>query len=163
VGDRDFTAAALRRGSEGVEVFHGIRMVPVRPAGLYLVNRKPVFLLPGHCVAAALSFFLVVKPALNVISGLEPEAGVPKVRARLSDDVANSRPLDALFLAKLSSSRGEYVASPLPWGSDRITTLGESNGFLQVGPRQTLKAGEEVNVRLLGAGEFSRINGGIRL
>ena len=160
VGERDFTAAAIRAAPRSKEVFHGIRLVPVRPTGLYLVGRKPVVLLPGHCVAAALSFFLTVKPVVNLLSGLEFGSRTTRLAARLAEGIVNPRALGTLFLVRLSEAEGRYTARPLPWGSNRISSLLRANGFLQLEPRQKLESGAEVVVELLGTQEISRIASG---
>lgn len=163
VGQKDFTPSALKGATDFVEVFHGIRMVPVRPTGLATLGGKPVVLVPGHAVAAALSFFLVVRPMVNLLSGLAYDAGIPTIRARLSEELANRRPIGAIFLTKLSVKDGSYEAEPLRWGSNLVSSLTSANGYFPVAPRKTLEAGQEVVVNLLGAQEMYRIpRGGAR-
>ncbi len=157
VGERDFTAAALRQARGSVEVFHGIRLIPVRPTGLYLLEERPVILLPGHCIAAALSFFLTVKPIVNLLSGLDFRSRTAMVRASLSETISNQRPIGALFLVSLTEAAGGYTASPLPWASNRLSTLSRANAFLELSPQETAEQGCEVTVELLGDQELSRI------
>lgn len=160
VGARDFTSMALRRASNCVEVFHGIRLVPVRPAGLFVYEGKPVVVLPGHAVAATLSFFLVARPVVNLLSGLDFDSRATILKARLTKQVSNPRPIGALFLAKLTALNGNYEAAVLPWGSDRISSLAGANAFFELKPHQTLGREEEVGLTLLGAPEISRVSSG---
>ena len=157
VGRRDSTAGALLQVRESREVFHGIRMVPIRPAGLYLVRGKPVILLPGHCVAAALSFLLVGRPVVTLLSGLGVDSRAATLNAMLSQGVSNPRPIGCLFLVRLAAAGGRYSAAPLPWGSNLISSLVKANAFLELKPRQALEAGQEVTVELLGSQELSRV------
>lgn len=158
VGVKDLTPNALQGASECQEVFHGIRLVPVRPTGLFMVGKKPVVLLPGQSVAAALSFFLVVRPIVNILSGLGFDSRLPVIKARLSEGFSNHRPIGALFLVRLTAEDGLYTATPLAWGSNLISSLASANGYLQLDPGQTLKVAETVTVTLLGAQEILRVS-----
>lgn len=157
VGRKDYTPDALKGAADFVEVFHGIRLVPVRPAGLFTVEGKPVVLLPGHAVAASLAFFLVVRPIINLLSGLSFDSGIPVIRAYLTEALSNPHPIEALFLTKLTVDEGGYDATPLRWGSNLMSSLVTAHAYVRLGPQQSLEAGEEVAVTLLGAQEISRI------
>jgi molybdenum cofactor synthesis domain-containing protein len=157
VGKRDITPTALQQFPDYVEVFHGIKLVPVKPTGLSAVKGKPVVLLPAHYDATALSFFLVVKPLVNLLSGLAFDSRASVVMAKLVTRVSNPRSIGALFLIRLTAQNGNFKATPLRWGSNLISSLANANAFIQVGPRRSLKAGEDVPVTLLGTQEISRI------
>ncbi len=159
VGTRDFTPSALEGVGGCEELFHGVRLVPVKPTGLFIVGEKPVVLLPGHSVAASLSFFLVMYPIINILSGLRFDSRLPLVRARLSKSISNPRPIGALFLVRLATEDGAYSAAPLRWGSNLISSLAGANAYLQVNPRSALNKGSMVTVALLGAREILRIPG----
>lgn len=78
-------------------------------------------------------------------------------------DTFNAVALDAVSdqtSAALAETDGRFVAKPLLWGSDRISSLVQANGYLTLGAWQSLKPGSEVTVELLGTREFSRIPGG---
>ncbi len=160
LGKMDLTPKALKSMGECEELFHGIRLVPVKPTGMYLVRGKPVVLLPGHSVAASLAFFLVVRPVVNILSGLELDSRTPLVGATLTENVTNPRPVGAVFLVKLTRQGGTYWATPLRWGSNLVSSLASANGFIQTQPHATSEAGSVVSVALLGGGEILRIPGG---
>ena len=159
VGVKDFTPSALVGINESRELLHGIRLVPVKPTGVFMVGKKPIVLLPGHGVSAALSFFLVVRPIVNILSGLEFDSRAPAVSARLSDRLPNPRPLGMIVLVRLTTGGEQYRAEPLPWGSNLISSLARANGYIQIGPHTSLERGQEVNVFLLGANELLRVTG----
>lgn len=159
VGTKDFTTKAIATLDGCKELFHGVRLVPAKPTGMFVVRGKPVVALPGHSVAAALAFFLIVHPTINIMMGLGPQAGTVRVEARVSGEISNHHPVEALFLVRLGTDGGTYHAAPLRWGSNLISSLAAANGFLEVQPRTTLKVGEVVVVTLLGWSEVRRIPG----
>ncbi len=159
LGRRDFTSRALKSMGGCKELFHGVRLVPVKPTGMYMVRGKPVVLLPGHSVAASISFFLVVRPTVNILSGLQFDSRTPLVDAALTEKVTNSRPLGAVYLVKLVKQGGAYSATPLRWGSNLISSLASANGYVQTQPHTASEAGSAVTVALLGGSEILRIPG----
>ena len=149
VGAKDYTLEALSLEHSEV-VFHGVRIVPIRPAGLVVVNgKKPIVVLPSHSITTTLSFFLVALPVLNIISGLEFGSRHLRIRAFAEDQFSNSRYIDALHLVKLQSiENGEYKAKALRWGSNLISTLAEANGFVLLKSKQVIEKEERITVTL---------------
>ncbi len=160
VGSEDFTTKALENIGGCEELFHGVRLVPIKPTGAFIIGGKPVVLLPGHSVAAALAFFLVVRPIVNLKLGLPSDSGAAKIEARLSAEVVNPRPVGSIFLVRLNYSAGGYSAIPLRWGSNLVSSLAYANAYLRVPPRTTLEKSRAVEVVLLGVHELSRVLGG---
>ena len=56
VGTKDFAPNAAGSVEGASMIFHGVRLVPIRPTGLAFVKGKPIFILPGHAVSVTLSF-----------------------------------------------------------------------------------------------------------
>lgn len=162
VGRKDFTTNALRSVAGCEELFHGVRLVPARPTGMFMVGRKPIILLPGHSVAAALAFFLVVFPLVNILLGLQFDSRYIVVRARIAEPLANPRPIGALHLARLEREGDVYTATPLRWGSNLLSSLAGANAFFELDPRRELRTGQYVAVTLLGPGEIERVCGGTK-
>jgi molybdenum cofactor synthesis domain-containing protein len=162
MGVRDFTPTALMGIPQCGVLFHGVRLVPVRPSGVFMVGTKPVVLLPGHAVSAALSFFLIVRPIVNVLSGLEFGSRSPAVKARISEELSNPRPLGSLALVRLTSVDKEYSAKPVRWGANLVSSLADSNGYVHLEPYASLEMGQRVTVFLLGANELLRVAEGER-
>ena len=157
VGERDFTVEALSKITNSKLLFHGLRIVPIRPAGLALIRKKPVVILPGNAVSVALSFFLVVLPVLNSIQMLTLDARQPAVVASSMNEFSNDRAMDALYLVSLVMKRDGYHANPLRWGSNLALDLARANGFVRLSSKQTVKENEKITVSLFGNSEFSRI------
>lgn len=157
VGARDFTPDAVGSMEDSVLLFHGVRLAPIRPVGMALVRGKPVAILPGHAVSAALSFFLIALPTLNLLSGLPFNSRRSFVKALAPKRISNDRAMDALFLVEMRSSGGRHYATPLEWGSNSMRNLSKANGFIYLKKRQVIQRSEEVEVELMGSSEFSRI------
>lgn len=157
IGERDFTVDALSKGTSSKLVFHGLRIVPIRPTGLAMIKKKPVAILPGNAVSVALSFFLVVLPVLNSIQMLPLDARQPAVVASSMNEFSNDRSIDALYLVSLVMKQDGYYAIPLRWGSNLAMDLARANGFVQLSSKQTVKEKEKITVSLFGNSEFSRI------
>lgn len=137
--------------------FHGVRMLPVRPVGFAVVGRTPVAILPAKSVSLALSFYLIVVPILNLLSGADIMARFARVSALASEGFANEKTLDALYLVKLQRDGSTFVASPLGFCSNMLGRLSSANGFVLLQKGEKVKKGETLDVRLLGPIEALRI------
>jgi molybdopterin molybdotransferase len=156
VGLGDTVPAAIASLPKSEIIFHGVKLLPLRPTGVASVGGKPVCILPGHSVSAALAFFLSCVPILNIMMGA-PMTGWPHtIKATSTKHVPNDRPFTALFLVQLAESNGGFSATPLSWGSNSLSNLSEANGFLTIPPRSAIKKGQGIVVTLLGDSELSR-------
>lgn len=163
VGKADVVSDAVESITGAEVVFHGLRLVPIRPTGLAVVRRegtpKPVVLLPGHAVSAALATFTVALPIVNILSGQPAEQGRIVVGAAARAVFENSRPLDALYLTRVTlTEEGGYAATPLPWGSNLLGSLSEANGFVRLKAHGMVEASGKIQVELLGPAELGRIH-----
>lgn len=165
VGKMDLTTEAISSIEGSRILFHGVRLVPIRPAGLALVGSrrpKPVAIIPGHAVSATLAFFVIALPIINMLMGLTPDSRNSFVSARLDRSLTNDRAIDALYLASLSTAknnpRESYIASPVGWGSNVISNLSRSNGFVRLAAHETLRRGEVAKISLFGANEIERVS-----
>ena len=159
VGARDFTPNAILSLKDSSMMFHGMKLVPIRPAGLALVSNKPVIIVPGHAVSATLTFFTLVSPILNHLAGLPSTSRRVILRAKVEGgEFSNDRSIEALELVSLRKKGDtDYIAVPLGWGSNLIQTLSKANGFVRVKPGQKITESEEVVVQLFGGFELERI------
>jgi molybdopterin molybdotransferase len=159
VGKSDLTHDAVLLAQDASMIFHGVRVVPIRPAGLASVKNKPVVMLPGHAVSVALSFFMVALPTLNVLCDLPLDARRPVINARALWSVSNDRGIDALELVKIKKANDTlgYCAEPLGWGSNLMSNLSKANGFVHLRAREKVAESDVVKVELLGSAELTRI------
>ena len=50
-------------------IFSGVALKPGKPVTLSLIEKKPIFSLPGHPAAALLTFHLFVRPIIQAMAG----------------------------------------------------------------------------------------------
>lgn len=134
-------------------LFHGVRAVPIKPAGAAKVDKKVVVLLPAHPVSLVLSLHVIGLPVLSLLSGGTLDSLKSALFATLGKTVRNERNIDALYLVRLKRD-GELVALPLEWGSNLMSSVLTSQGFITLKAREELKRGAKVRVELLGAQEL---------
>ena len=177
VGAKDYVPNSILALENSRLLFHGVRAVPIRPAGLGIVigkkkrsssrsnkeetttKKKAIAIIPGHAVSAALTFFVIVLPVLNLLSGLEMESRQVVIGAVTETEFQNDRGIDALCLVQVKS-RGperEYFATQLEWGSNLLSNLSKAHGFVWLAPHERIARSERVRVQLLGSSELARI------
>jgi molybdopterin molybdotransferase len=134
--------------------FDAIAIRPGRPAVFAECHSKLAFGLPGNPVSTMVTFELLVTPAIEVRSGLEPQP-LPLFKARLAKAVALKAALTHFLPAVVSWASGEPVVDVLPWqGSGDVVALAGANCFLVVHEEKlSLAEGEWVDV-LLRRGAF---------
>jgi molybdopterin molybdotransferase len=151
VGPHDHVKPALRElGVE--ERFWGVALKPGKPTWFGTRGDTLVFGLPGNPVSAMVTFVLLVRPALTVLSGGRP--GRMRTTARLARDL-DKRPgrthavrcrlelRDDGWLAHPAERQGSHVLTSM-LGADCLALLPTASG--------PLRAGERVEVELLDLG-----------
>ena len=161
VGRQDNVLDALEAIQGSETVFHGARIVPIRPSGVVMVRGRPVVMVPGHAVSAVLTFFMIALPILNVMSGLTPFSRRTIMIAEIRSDIINERSIDALFLVKLevnetSDGGSGYAAVPLKWGSNLLSNLSVADGFISLAPHQMVARKQIVAVQLFNGNPVSK-------
>jgi molybdopterin molybdotransferase len=158
VGIRDYTPDALLSIEGSKMIFHGIMMIPIKPAGLVVIRNKPIAIVPAHASSATFCFFLIVLPILNLMSGLRFDDRRPKVQATCEEQIENPRPLPALALLQLKQAQDECnYASHLGWYSNLMSNVSKSNGFVIMKPYQIIRKAENFDIELLGSSQLNRI------
>ncbi len=149
VGSRDLTASIIHRlGPPGV-IFHGVSTRPGKPTILGAAGRKLIYGLPGHPVAAMVSFLNFVRPALLALEGVAGTADRP-VPAMLADNV-HSRPgrEDYVQVMLRDAGGGRLQAEPIFKKSGMVTSMVGADGYIVIpAEAEGLEAGEEVAVHL---------------
>ena len=146
VGKYDFVEQVLRELGTGF-FFDAIAIRPGKPAVFGWCRGKPVFGLPGNPVSTMVTFELLAVPAIEMLSGREPQP-LPIFKAKLARAVEKKAPLTHFLPARVSWPDEEPTVEELPWeGSGDIGPVVRGNCFLVV--RETklkLAAGEWVDV-----------------
>ena len=146
VGSRDFLTEVVEELGE--LLFHGVAMRPGEPTGFGLINRRPIFVLPGYPVAAIAAFELLVRPFLRAIHGLTEER--PQLLAIARKDIPSAVGRTDFVRVKLQEEAGRYYAAPIRVsGSGILSSMTKSDGFLVVAAnKEGIAAGETVPVTL---------------
>lgn len=126
IGERDYTCAAIK--ALGGEVFvKGIAMKPGKPTVCGTVLNKVVFGLPGHPMAAAIVYKMLVSASIKSIRGqtdkplcfAEAECNFPSSPGRLTCQAV-----------KCTAADGKITARPLFGKSGTLSPLAEADGFI---------------------------------
>lgn len=148
VGEYDLVKDVLQELGCGIDLWK----VAMRPGKPFVFATKPgrcVFGLPGNPVSAAVTFLVLVRPALLRMRGLE-EIDLPRVQATALEDFAN--PSDRLhFMRGWAERDGErWTVKPLfRQGSHAISSMAAANALVPVPPNSTTARGAVVTVHLI--------------
>jgi molybdopterin molybdotransferase len=150
-GDRDFVRAVLEElGAEFI--FNKVGIKPGRPTTFGLIDRKPVFCLPGNPVSTLVTFEELVRPALLKMMGHE-RIIKPLIEATLLTDLTKKRlgvlnfqrvgieVKDGKYLASCSGDQNTGILKTMV-RADALALLPEN--------RDHFKAGDKVGIHLLG-------------
>ncbi|MFP3985382.1 MAG: gephyrin-like molybdotransferase Glp [Candidatus Bathyarchaeia archaeon] len=150
VGPKDVLPKVLDELGKPGLVVHGVAVKPGKPVAVAVVDKKPVFALPGHPTSSLLMFHLLVRPILFKMLGKVDEP-VATVEATITDKVFSARGRRTFITVTLSRDcENRLLASPVPTGqSGAITSLAKADGYVELKEnRQFMEAGEEVTVFL---------------
>jgi len=146
VGKYDFVEQVLRElGAEFF--FDAIAIRPGKPAVFGWCRGKPVFGLPGNPVSTMVTFELLAVPAIDILSGCEPQP-LSVFKAKLTRAVDEKASMAHFLPARVSWPDGEPAVEVLSWeGSGDIGSVVRGNCFLVVHEAKLkLAAGEWVDV-----------------
>jgi putative molybdopterin biosynthesis protein len=134
-------------------VVHGVALKPGKPLCLAVSAGKPVAILPGFPTSAIFTFHEFVAPVLRALAG-QPAERHEIVPAILPMRISSERGRTEYVLASLMRMPdGGLAAYPTAKGSGAVTAFAQADGFFAVPANtETVAAGTEVSVRLIGAG-----------
>jgi molybdopterin molybdotransferase len=142
VGPHDHVKPALAQLGVA-EAFWGVALQPGKPTWFGTRQAKLVFGLPGNPVSAAVTFALLVAPALRRLSG-RPEALDGPTEARLVGDPIRRNPIreqalrvrlqvsDGTTVARVNGPQGSHVITSL-LGADALALIPPGDGQVQPG------------------------------
>ena len=124
--------------------FWRITMRPGKPFVFGTLGDKLVFGLPGNPVSAAVTFLILVRPALLKIRGLS-EIDLPTVVAETAGDFVNRGDRVHYMRANLQRDGEKWLAKPMPsQGSHIISSLANANCLVEVAEETTIAQGHSV-------------------
>ncbi|MFB0560255.1 MAG: gephyrin-like molybdotransferase Glp [Candidatus Lokiarchaeia archaeon] len=147
-GPGDAVPTALREVSKPDFLIHGVSIKPGKPTAIASYNGKPVFMLPGYPTSALMVYYTIVDPQIRRWAGLPPTSR-PQVKATIGKRIYSERGRFNFQPVRLEHEKEELIAYPVPTGSEAITTLASSQGYIEIKPEiQFIDEGEEVTVYL---------------
>jgi molybdopterin molybdotransferase len=151
VGEYDLVKDVLKElGCE--QKFWKIAMRPGKPFVFAKREAKLVFGLPGNPVSAAVTFLMLVRPALQKMRGLGG-IDLPTVSAETAEDFVNSGDRPHYMRASLQRHGEKWLAKPMPnQGSHAISSFANADGLVEVAEATTIPSGHLVRaIRLSGS------------
>ena len=133
--------------------FWRIAMRPGKPFVFGARGEKLVFGLPGNPVSAAVTFLVLVRPALLKMRGLT-EIELPSLSAETAEDFVNSGDRLHYMRAKLQREGEKWLVRPMPrQGSHVISSIANANCLVEVPEATTIPRGHLAKVIRLSGGE----------
>ena len=140
--DRDMTAGVI--AGRGDVLIHGIAIAPGKPTIIGMVDKKPVFGLPGHPASAFVVLISIVRPLLDTMLGLEKSL-LRTVKVTLKDNIPSQRGREEYVRVRVEQG----YAIPLFGKSGLLNTLVKSDGLICIpAGYEGLEKGSEVEVIL---------------
>jgi molybdopterin molybdotransferase len=147
VGDYDLIRSVL--GKEGLDInFYKIAMRPGKPLIFGRLGETPMLGLPGNPVSAGVCSVIFLKPAMEVMLGIDRDAR-PAPTALLGCDLgANDKREDYLRAALSAESDGQLVATPFAKQDSSMMAFLAQADCLVVRPpfAPPIKKGERVRI-----------------
>ena len=129
-------------------IYHRVRMGPGKPVGFGLIEKKPIFILPGGPPSNEMAFLQLALPALLKMKG-EQTLTLPVARARLSETVRGHKEWTDFIHARLEKEKGQLVVHPAKMKS-RLKSMARKEALITIPEtRDELTAGETIDIQLL--------------
>jgi molybdopterin molybdotransferase len=143
VGEYDLVKQVLAdAGCE--QQFWKVAMRPGRPFVFGTRAGKLAFGLPGNPVSAAVTFLLLVRPALQKLRG-NADVELPGVDAEVAAEFVNRGDRVHYMRARLEQRGGRRFVTPLPGqGSHMLSSLADANCLVEVAENATVAPGSQV-------------------
>ncbi len=144
-GNRDFVFNSIKNAG-GIPLFKGLSIHPAKSIFAFKLENTTILGLPGPPNAVQLAFHTIIKPTLNILSGLLDILSTSL--AILETPVKGAKGREKFIPCRITEEKGFIKASPLD--SRNISTrklMCSANGIITIPPdSETLEAGELVEV-----------------
>ncbi|MBI5590838.1 MAG: molybdopterin molybdotransferase MoeA [Deltaproteobacteria bacterium] len=147
-GDYDMVARVLE-GLGWREAFHRIRIGPGKAVGFGMLEKKPVFILPGGPPSNLMGFLQIALPGLLALSG-HTNLGLPVVSARLASELGEGKSdWTDFFFGTLELDGGLPTFHPMKKRS-RLSSIARATAVASIPEGQDcLSEGSVIHVQLL--------------
>lgn len=144
VGKKDQTLKVINSIGEPGVLVHGISVKPGKPTLIGKAKGKIIFGLPGHPLACAVIYRVLVKYFMERITGCS-ELPVP-VQCRFSINYHKAKGREEYLPVTIERKENEIVANPVFGKSGLITAFSEAWGYVRIERNvEGLKEGQIVN------------------
>jgi len=141
-GSKDFTRTVLEK--HGQVLFHGIAMMPGKPALFAILSNKPVFGIPGYPTSAAFFYEEAIRPFLRSLTWRPPDHA-ETISAHVFRKIPSKLGQEEFIRVRLGEIRKKWLAVPLPRGAGILKSLSEADGILRI-PRDSEGISETTSV-----------------
>jgi molybdenum cofactor synthesis domain-containing protein len=142
VGERDLLSDVIQ--GIGEVIFHGIQLKPGKPTLFALVDKKPVFGMPGYPTSCLNNAYLLLVPAIRQMARLPPKIE-RTVKVRLAKRLISSSDRTQFVTVRV----GNHQAYPVFKHSGAITSMAEADGYIILPTSiNVIEKGQEVTVFL---------------
>jgi len=146
-GTKDYANLVIKNNGE--LLVHGISIKPGKPTIIGMINKTPIIGIPGYPVSTYISFELIVKSLIALMTSQRP---TPKttVKAKVSKKIYSSLKNKEYVRVQLGNVNGELIATPLARGAGITMSLVRADGLLIVERlNEGYQKGDVVDVLLL--------------
>ena len=127
-GREDYTEEVISK--QGELIFHGISMMPGKPAMFGVVDGKPVFGIPGYPVSAALIFYTFIKPLYEKM--MHSSKNTKLINCKTTYKIPSRLGIEEIIRVSLVENDGIYYAIPLPRGASIFSSMARADGLMRV-------------------------------
>lgn len=147
-GDRDMVAQVLE-DLGWKKVFHRVRMGPGKAVGFGMLDKKPVFILPGGPPSNLMGFLQIALPGLLALCG-HVNPGLPGIKARLASKLKGGDTDWTDFFFGTLEFNGELPAFHPMQKRSRLNSIAEAAAIISIPEGQdNLPEGSVVYIQLL--------------
>jgi putative molybdopterin biosynthesis protein len=145
-GREDYTEGII--SELGKVIFHGVSMMPGKPAMYGLIGDKPIFGIPGYPVSAAVAFRTFLVPLYEKFMTVKTYKR--NLRCVMAYKTASRVGIEEFVRVNLVDNNGAYFAVPLSRGASLFSSMAKADGIVRI-PENTegYEEGEEVLCELL--------------
>jgi len=148
-GDRDLIAQILKElGWE--QVFHRIRIGPGKAVGFGMLEKRPIFILPGGPPSNLMGFLQIALPGLLTLAG-DARNALPRLAVRLAEDLVGRHAHWTQFIyGMLETHAADMPVFHSLKGESRLKSMAEAQAIVAISEGETrLKAGSVVSAQVL--------------
>ncbi len=125
-GREDYTEEII--GELGTIIFHGVSMMPGKPAMFGLIDGKPVFGVPGYPVSAAMTFRTFLVPLFEKLMNTKKYGKT--VTCEAAYKIPSRVGIEEMLRVNLIENKGIYHAIPLPRGASLFSSMAKADGIV---------------------------------